>query len=191
MQTNLWFSAQWQVFSAGIALILLSIFLFSVNGILGLFKIKAKIPSLIPWSVFVLGICIMLYSFNFWKGIYHMLLTYSIYNNLVEVAVGILFMLFALYLPNSSIINKKTRTLLFGIGIIFILDGTRVFPVISDIRSLFDALAYYIGSYAIHKPLYIAVIVAGIVVLSVVIGIVVMKVLSKFGISNRRVSKHE
>lgn len=191
METNIWFSAQWQIFSAGIALVLLSIFLFSVNGILGLFKIKAKIPSLIPWSVFVLGICIMLYSFNFWKGIYHMLLTYSVYNNLIEVVVGILFMMFALYLPERSIINKKTRTLMFVVGILFILDGTKVFPVLSETYKTLDTFAYYLGSYAVHKPLYTAGVVIGIIVISALVGMLIMKVLDKFGVRSRRVSKHE
>jgi len=171
----------WFTLSAGILLVGLSLFIFSLSGIAALFNIRVRVPVIVGWIVFLLGVAVILHAFGFWNYIYKLTLTTAFSLNLIEVVVGFIFLILPLVI---NIQGLKPR-LLQLLGLLLILDGSGILPILTGLKVYISSLAYYVGLLAIHNPVMVVLWIVGVVV----VVLLVLWFMKKLGILEVRSSE--
>ncbi len=157
----------WEMFGAGMALIGAAVAFIFLNGILGTFGRNVSVPGFIPTTLFVIGVLVLLESVGIITDLNSLLLAAVGNSNIPEFILGMVVVVFALYEKLYEKLGFKpsgfvrVATLIFGV--LLILDGLRIVPII-----------YYISeiiAYAIYGVLSILVAYswAGSIVLIAVI----------------------
>jgi len=136
----------WEMFGAGMALIGATIALLALNGILATFKARVNVPWYIPLALFVIGLLILMESVGLVTSINKTIMLAVANSNLPEFVFGLVVVLFAIYEKLYERFGFKPsgwiRLAVLIFGVILILDGLRVFPVLYYM-SMFIGYAIY------------------------------------------------
>ena len=159
----------WDMFGAGMALIGFTILLYFLNGIITSFKPNVRIPWYIPIPIFVIGILLIMQSVGIITGINEYLITTLKNSNIQEVILGFVLVLIILYKPLFERIGVKLsnwlRISFFVFGVILILDGMRILPIIYYLSQLIGNAIYTMAVYLTVYPWLSIIIVLAVIVL--------------------------
>jgi len=139
------------------ALIGATIALLALNGILATFKARVNVPWYIPLALFVIGLLILMESVGLVTSINKTIMLAVANSNLPEFVFGLVVVLpefvFGLVVVLFAIYEKLYERLGFKpsgwirlavliFGVILILDGLRVFPVLYYLSMLIGYAIY-------------------------------------------------
>jgi len=174
----------WEVFSAGIAVIVFSALLLVVNGLLSTFGVKAKIPWFIPTTVFVIGVLILMQSVGIITDINNFILAVLGTANIPEFVTGLVAIFIAIYEDVYKRIGVTPsgwiRLAVLIFGVILVLDGLRVLPILYYLSQIIGYAIYSIAEYLIAYPWLGFVIV---LVVFIAISLLYIRVTRKGGVS--------
>lgn len=171
----------WDVFGAGMAMILIAgmFWLFSgtiitfANKVLGV-KTKSTIPSWIYWGLFIVGIVFILMSAGLFTSVRVDLTKLFETANVPELVMGVGI---AIAMGYGSIREKIQRNLnigfagtavLFVFGLLLILDALAIFPIFSGLSFLFQSVTNKIIAFIKVYPGFGLLALLGIAIIAIV-----------------------
>jgi len=158
----------WNMFGAGIALIIFSVLLYSFSGVLSLFKIKAKIPWIIPFTLFIISILILLESVGIVTDLNTLLLTSISTSNIPELIFGLTIFIIAIYTPLLERLKVNisgwTRLFILIFGLLLILDAIRILPTFYYIAGIIETSLIVISTYIQQYPWISGLIILGLII---------------------------
>jgi len=146
----------WEIFGAGMAIVGFSILLLILNGLLATFNVRAKVPWFIPTAVFVIGILILMQSVGIITDINKLLLATVETANIPEFIVGAVAILIAVYENLYKRIGVSPsgwmRLTILIFGVLLILDGLRILPLMYYLSQLIGYAIYGVTEYLVAYP---------------------------------------
>jgi len=159
----------WDMFGAGMALIGFTILLYFLNGVITSFKPNVRIPWYVPVPIFIIGLLLIMQSVGIITSLNTMITEAVKNSNLPEFLLGLVLVLLIVYKPLYDRIGVKLsgwiRLTVFIFGVILILDGLRIFPIIYYLSQLVGQAIYNMALLLTRYPWLSIIVVLAIVVL--------------------------
>lgn len=158
----------WTMFEGAMTVMALAIGFIFINGLATSVNFKVRIPRVVIAVTFAVALILLMQSVGFITNVQQLIQSALVNSNVPEFIAGIVLIVFSVYEKLYDIVGYKPsgwlRLTLTVFGVILVLDGLRILPILYYLSSFIAYAVYAVASMFVSYPWSAAVFVVMLLV---------------------------